>query len=202
MLVVGLTGNIASGKTTVATHFLTNGATLIDADALAREAVAPGQPGLAKVVRRFGPGVVQPDGTLDRVALRRIAFADAKARADLEAILHPDVEARRERRLAQARARGDAVVVCDIPLLFEAGLADKFALIVLVDATDAHRLERLVRDRHIPEPEAKAMLAAQMPAGEKRARAQIVIQNDGTLAELEHKAHEAWRVIERRAASA
>src|SRR5579871_3980776 len=134
MLVVGLTGNIGSGKTTVSRLLEVRGVPVIDADVLAREAVAPRSAALAAIVHRWGDGMLASDGSLDRAALRRIVFASAPERAALDAIVHPAVKARRDALLAEARARGDRVVVCDIPLLFEAGLTGDVDLIVLVDA--------------------------------------------------------------------
>src|SRR6187455_3403577 len=122
MLHVGLTGNVASGKSTVAARLASLGATVLDADRHAREALAPGTPALARVVERFGPSILDAAGALDRAALGRIVFRDAAARRDLEAIVHPEVSRRRTEDLAAARSRGDAVVISDIPLLFEAAL--------------------------------------------------------------------------------
>jgi dephospho-CoA kinase len=185
MLVVGLTGNIAAGKSAVARRLAERGVPVVDADVLARDAVAPGTRGLRRVVARFGPGVLAPDGSLDRAALRRIVFADAAARADLEAIIHPEVGRLRDVAVGRAREAGAPLVVCDIPLLFEAGLEGTVDRIVLVDAPEAVRRERLVRDRGLTPAEADAMLAAQMPAAEKRPRAHHVIENAGSLADLE-----------------
>jgi len=199
MLLVGLTGNIASGKSTVARRLVARGATLVDADLLAREAVRPGTPGLARIVARWGEGVLAPDGVLDRGALRARVFADAAELEALNAIVHPEVGRLRDAAVAAARARGDAIVVCDIPLLFEKDLAGGFDAIVLVDAPRSVRLERLVRDRGLREPEAMAMLAAQMPAELKRARADHVIDNDGSLSALEARVDAVWDALQARA---
>ena len=199
MLLVGLTGNIASGKSTVARRLVAHGATLVDADLLAREAVRPGTPGLARIVARWGEGVLAPDGVLDRGALRARVFADAAELEALNAIVHPEVGRLRDAAVAAARARGDAIVVCDIPLLFEKDLAGGFDAIVLVDAPRSVRLERLVRDRGLREPEAMAMLAAQMPAELKRARADHVIDNDGSLSALEARVDAVWDALQARA---
>lgn len=185
MLIVGLTGNIAAGKSAVATRLGALGASVIDADLLARDAVRPGTRALARIVERWGTGILAADGTLDRTALRRLVFADAAERAALDAIVHPEVARRREAEVAAARARGDRLVIADIPLLFEAGLEGSVDRIVLVDAPDAVRHERLMRDRGLGEAEAEAMMAAQMPAERKRTRAHHIITNDGTLEALD-----------------
>lgn len=207
MLHVGLTGNVASGKSTVAGLFRTWGATVIDADVLVREAQRPGTPTFARIVERFGDAVVAPDGTLDRGALRSLVFRDAAARADLERIVHPAVWERRAQRLAEAAARGDRIVVSDIPLLFEVAAAGRFPLdsldaIVLVDAPEAVRVARLVRHRGLDHEEARRLVEAQMPSGEKRARSSHVIENDGDLATLERRARTVWEALADRAAGA
>ena len=195
MRLIGLTGNIASGKSTVARLLVERGAVLVDADRLAREVVRPGTPALARIVERFGEGVLAPDGTLDRAELRGHVFADRVELEALNAIVHPEVERLREQRVAQAKAAGARVVVCDIPLLFEKHLAERFDAIVLVDAPRPVRLERLVRDRGLHEAEAMDMIAAQMPAELKRARSDYVIDNTGTLADLARRVDDVWRAI-------
>lgn len=201
MLNVGLTGNIASGKSTVAARFTTLGATVLDADRYAREAVAPGTAALAAVIARFGRGVVGPDGALDRHALGRLVFGDSVARRDLETIIHPEVARQRATATAAARASGRPIVVSDVPLLFEAGLTGEFDVIVLVDAPDAVRLDRLMRSRGIAEADARAMMAAQDDAGSKRARADFVIDNGGSLESLVRRADEVWRLLQERVAT-
>ena len=195
MLLVGLTGNIASGKSTVANIFRQHGATLIDADVLARRAVEPGTPGLQRVVERWGNAVLAPDGALDRAALRAIVFNDPVQLEELNSIVHPEVGKLRDHELAEAEARGERVVVYDVPLLFERRIADQFDIIVLVDAPRPLRLERLVRDRRLREDEAMAMIAAQMPAELKRARSDFIIDNVGTLDALEARAVEVWDAL-------
>jgi len=197
---IGLTGNIASGKSTVARVWQRLGAPVIDADVLARRAVEPGSPGLRRIAEEFGPGVLDETGALDRAAMRDIVFRDPAARARLEAIVHPEVGRLREEEEARLEAAGERIVVHDIPLLFEAGLEERFDAVVLVDASEVVRLERLVRDRGLAEDEARRMIDAQMPASLKRGRADYVIENDGTIEELERKAEEVWRELERRAA--
>jgi len=195
MVLVGLTGNIASGKSTVAQLFSERGATIIDADVLARRAVERGSKAFDAIVRRWGTSVLAPDGHLDRAALRRVVFGNAKELEALNEIVHPEVERLRGERLEEARTRGDRVVVCDIPLLFEKKMADRFERIVLVDAPRPIRLERLVMDRGLRETEAMDMIAAQMPAELKRARADFVIDNSGTLTELERRVADVWATL-------
>lgn len=199
MLLVGLTGNIAAGKSTVAQQFVALGAALVDADRLAREAVRPHTPALEAIVSRWGRAVLAPDGHLDRPALRRLVFEHPDELEALNAIVHPEVARLREAELAAARAGGARVVVCDVPLLFERDLAGDYDVVVLVDAPRELRLERLVHDRGLREPEAMAMIAAQMPAELKRARADHVIENGGTREALAARVAEVWRALEGRA---
>ncbi len=180
MLVVGLTGNIAAGKSAVAARLASHGVPIIDADRLARDAVAPGTAALRAIVRRWGPTALAADGTVDRAALRRIVFSDDAERRALDAIVHPEVARLRDAAVEAERARGVPLVVCDIPLLFEVGLEELVDRIVLVDAPVAVRRERLVRDRGLTVTEADAMIAAQMPADRKRAAAHHLIENLGT----------------------
>lgn len=202
MRIVGLTGNIAAGKSAVAARLSALGAPVIDADLLAREAVEPGRPALAAIAARWGQAVLRPDGALDRAALRRLVFADPAERAALDAIVHPAVARLRHAAVETARRRGEPLVVCDIPLLFEAGLEDTVDTIVLVDAPVATRRARLIQDRGLSAAEADAMIAAQMPADRKRARAQHLIENDGTREELEDKVDALWETLRAEAASA
>lgn len=197
---VALTGNIASGKSTVARVWERLGAAIIDADVLAREAVEPGSPGLRAVVDLFGPAVVAPDGTLDRDAVRAIVFDDAVRRRALERVLHPVIARLREAEEARLRERGVPIIVHAIPLLFETGLETMADVIVLVDAPEPLRLARLVRDRNLDPAAARAMIDAQMPASAKRARAHFVIENDAGIAELEARAADVWNEIRARAA--
>ncbi len=199
MLNVALTGNAAAGKSTVAAWFRQWGATLIDADAIVRDLERPGSPVLAQIVARFGAEVLAPGGTLDRAALRRLMLDDPARREALNAIVHPAVRAERDARLRAAAARGDRIVVNDIPLLFEVMDPRAFDLVVLVDAPEAVRRARLA-ERGLEADEIDRLLAAQLPAEGKRARSDIVLDNGGTLAELERAAREAWRRIAARAA--
>jgi len=199
MLSVALTGNIAAGKTTVARLFQEWGATVIDADRLAQDAQAPGGPVLARIVERFGRGTLRPDASLDRAALRRAVLADPEALRALNAIVHPEVHRRRRAALAEARARGDRIVVTDIPLLFEADDPTAYDTIVLVDAPAAVRRDRIVRERGLGPDEADRMLAAQAPAEGKRSRSDFVIENAGSQADLERVARAVWLRLEARA---
>ena len=192
MLLVGLTGNIAAGKSAAATAFAAQGAVVIDSDAAAREAVATGTPALAAIVRHFGPSVQHPDGSLDRPALGAIVFRDPTARRALERIVHPAVEAARQRALHQARGEGRAMVICDIPLLFEARMAWQFPRIVLVDAPADVRIARLMRDRAMTHADASARVRSQRPAALTRGRADIVIDNDGDRTQLQARLDDAW----------
>jgi dephospho-CoA kinase len=201
VLKVGLTGNIASGKSTVAAVWRGLGATVVDADELARRAVLPGTPGHAAIREEWGDAVVGPDGDLDRAALRALVFADPQARARLEAIVHPAVAALRDEAYAAAALRGERVVVGEIPLLFEVGMAGDFDVVVLVDAPEEVRLMRMVGDRGMDPDEARRMMAAQMPAELKRAGADLVIENTGTVGDLERRAAEVWEAVRERAAA-
>jgi dephospho-CoA kinase len=196
MLKVGLTGNIASGKSTVARVWTSLGAHLIDADQLARQAVESGSPGLRAIVEEWGSSVLDEAGGLDRAALREIVFGDPAARARLESIVHPAVAALRDREYRRLEDAGADVVVADIPLLFEVGMEDEFDLVVLVDAPEAVRRDRIVRERGLSAEQADRMIAAQMPAAEKRAGADLVIENDGTLEQLEARARAAWAFVQ------
>jgi len=189
MITVGLTGGIGSGKSTVARLLSSYGAVLIDADVLAREAVAPGTPGLARVIEEFGADVLAPDGSLDRPRLGALVFADPERLAALNAIVHPYVAARRAELAAEAPA--DAVVVSDVPLLVENGLQDDYDVVVVVDAPLEVQLERL-RTRGLHEDEAQARIAAQASREERRAGADIVIDNGGDLESLRRQVHALW----------
>ena len=189
---VGLTGNIASGKSTVARLLVEHGATVIDADLLARNVVQPGTRGLEEIRARFGDRVIQADGTLDRAALRRLVFEDPVARDALNQIVHPAVRLHRDQELAAARARGDRIIVSDIPLLFETGLERSVDAVIFVDASDEIRLRRLIENRALPEADARAMMSAQWPAAEKRARSQFVVSNEGSVDQLTNRVSDLW----------
>lgn len=168
------------------------GATVIDADVLAREAVEPGTRGLEEIRDRFGDQVLRADGTLDREALRHIVFYDPVARDALNQIVHPAVRALRDRELEIAREGAHKVIVSDIPLLFETGLEHSVDAVIFVDAPDAVRLRRLMQNRTLPEADAHAMMSAQWPAAEKRARSQFVVNNDGSVEQLANRVSDLW----------
>jgi dephospho-CoA kinase len=196
MLHVGLTGNIASGKSTVADLFRRWGATIIDADLLAREAQRAGTPVFQAIVERFGPGVVRPGGELDRRALRARVMGEAAELAALNAIVHPEVRRRAAALVGEARRAGARIVVSDIPLLFETDDPERFDAVVLVDAPAEVRRERLMRHRGLNASEADGMMAAQLPAAAKRARSTYVIDNDGSLPALEQRSRSVWEQLE------
>lgn len=187
---VGLTGGIGSGKSTVSALLADRGAVVIDYDLLAREAVEVGTPALAQIVERFGPGVLRPDGALDRPALGAIVFGDDEARRDLEAITHPAIG-----ELAWARdeaAPAGSIVVHDHPLLVETGLAQLMDFVVVVDLPEEIQLDRLVRLRGMSPEDARARIAAQASRDDRRAAADVVIDNSGTPAELAAAVDALW----------
>jgi dephospho-CoA kinase len=193
MRTIGLTGGIGSGKSEVARGFAARGAVVIDADALAREVVAPGTEGLAEVVGRFGEDVLHADGSLDRERLGEIVFADEAELAALNAIVHPRVAARTE-ELINAAAE-DAVVVYDVPLLVENGLESGFDTVVVVDAPVEVQLHRLTTVRGMSTQQAEARIGAQASRESRRAVADIVIDNSGSLAELHETVAKVWREL-------
>ncbi|MFF2115968.1 dephospho-CoA kinase [Kitasatospora sp. NPDC058184] len=199
MLKIGLTGGIGAGKSEVSRLFAAHGAVIVDSDVIAREVVAPGTDGLAAVVAEFGPGVLREDGSLDRPALGAVVFADPERLKALNAIVHPLVRTRSAE--LEAAAAPDAVVVHDVPLLAENGLAPLFDLVVVVDAADDVRLDRLVRLRGMAEEEARARMAAQASRDGRLAIADLVIDNGCGLAELEARVAEVWAELVRRAAA-
>ncbi len=199
MLLVGLTGGIGSGKSTVARMLASRGAVVLDSDVLARDVVEPGTRGFDAVLERFGQGVVAPDGTLDRGALASIVFADDRARSDLEAIVHPEVERRIAEAIA-AHAETDEVIVVDSPLLIETGAHEGFPVMVVVAASTDARLARLVA-RGMAESDARARMDAQMPLEDKAPLADVLLDNDGTTADLEQQVDRLWADLRERALS-
>ncbi|HCT76945.1 MAG TPA: dephospho-CoA kinase [Micromonosporaceae bacterium] len=187
---VGLTGGIGSGKSAVARRLAELGAVVIDSDQLAREVVSVGTQGLVDVVAAFGPDILTASGELDRAELGRRVFGDEAARKRLEAIIHPLVRLR-AMELAAA-APSDAIIVNDVPLLVEAGLAAQYEAVVVVFANEATRIERLVRDRGMPEAEAKARIAAQAGDEQRHAVADFEILNEGSLADLQSQVDKLW----------
>ncbi|MCX5436655.1 MULTISPECIES: dephospho-CoA kinase [unclassified Streptomyces] len=200
MLKVGLTGGIGAGKSEVSRLLVEHGAVLIDADRIAREVVEPGTPGLAAVVEAFGSDVLAPDGSLDRPALGAIVFADADRLAVLNSIVHPLVGARSAE--LEAAATGDSVVVHDVPLLAENGLAPLYDVVVVVDASPETQLDRLVRLRGMSEEDARARMAAQATRDKRLEIADIVIDNDVPLDELHRRVGAVWADLAQRAAVA
>ncbi|MGY1397352.1 dephospho-CoA kinase [Streptomyces sp. SS10] len=197
MLTVGLTGGIGAGKSEVSRLLVERGAVLIDADRIAREVVEPGTPGLAAVVEAFGEEILAEDGSLDRPRLGALVFNDPDKLATLNSIVHPLVGAR-SRELEEA-APEDAVVVHDVPLLTENGLARLYDVVIVVDASTGTQLDRLVRLRGMSEEDARARMAAQATREQRRAVADIVIDNDVPLDALERRVKEVWADLVRRA---
>jgi dephospho-CoA kinase len=197
MLKVGLTGGIGAGKSEVSRLLVEHGAVLIDADRIAREVVAPGTAGLAAVIDAFGEDVLAPDGSLDRPKLGSIVFADPEKLAVLNSIVHPLVGAR-SRELESAAAE-DAVVIHDVPLLAENALRPLYDLVVVVDASPETQLDRLVRLRGMTEADARARMAAQATREQRLGIADVVIDNDAPLEELEARVREVWADLVRRA---
>lgn len=192
LLVVGLTGGIGSGKSTVARMLAARGATVIDTDAIAREVVEPGQPAYAAVVDRFGPSVVGTNGRLDRAALADVAFADPQARADLNAIVHPAVAGVVREGVAAARAAGAQMVVLEVPLLVEAGWDDMVGSVVVVDCPEDVAVRRLVEQRGMSEADVRRRMAAQVPRATRLAKADIVLDNSGSLDDLTRQVEAMW----------
>jgi dephospho-CoA kinase len=200
MLLVGLTGGIGSGKSTVARLLAERGAAVLDADSFAREAVQAGSPGFDAVVARFGEGVIGPDGELDRAALAAIVFADEAARHDLEWIVHPEVR-RRITEGISANAGTDTVVVLESPLLIETGADRDCDVVVVVAAPAEAQIDRLIA-AGMSEADARARMAAQSTLEQKAAQADVVLDNEGTLDELEAQMGSLWADLRARAAAA
>ena len=192
MKLIGLTGGIASGKSTVGRLLRDAGVPVIDADVLARDAVAPGSDGLAAIRARFGDDVLAADGSLDRKALGTIVFGDDDARRGLNAIVHPEVARLAAERLEALREGGAAVAVYEVPLLFENGLDAMMDATILVACPDDVQVRRVMMRDGLDEAGARARIAAQMPLAEKRRRARVVIENDGTLDDLRARTATAW----------
>jgi dephospho-CoA kinase len=197
VLRVGLTGGIGAGKSEVSARLAAQGAVVIDADAVAREVVEPGTEGLAEVVETFGPGVLLPDGTLDRPRLGDIVFADPELRGKLNAIIHPRVGARMAE--LEGEAGPGAIVVHDVPLIAESGRTDAYDLVVVVDAPPRVQIDRLARRRGMTREQAKARMAAQASREQRLAIADIVVDNSGSLAELDRQVGDLWAELRRKA---
>jgi dephospho-CoA kinase len=190
MLTIGLTGGIASGKSTVSRRLMELGATVIDADAIARALQEPGQPGLEGIVEEFGPSVLTSEGRLDRAALGTVVFGDPEARQRLNAVVHPLVRAEAERLAAAAGE--DAVLVEDIPLLVETGQHERFDLVLTVQAPVEERVRRMVEDRGMTEADARARIAAQATDEERAAVSDTVLLNDGSVQQLLDRVDAWW----------
>ncbi|BFV59910.1 dephospho-CoA kinase [Kitasatospora sp. CMC57] len=199
MLRIGLTGGIGAGKSEVSRQLAALGAVIVDSDLIAREVVAPGTDGLRAVVAEFGPSVLRADGSLDRPALGALVFADPERLAALNAIVHPLVRSRSAELEAAAGDRD--VVVHDVPLLVENGLAPLYEQVVVVDADDETRIDRLVRLRGMTEAEARARMAAQADRETRLAVADLVIDNSGSLDELVPRVQELWETLQKRVQS-
>ncbi|MFE4533922.1 dephospho-CoA kinase [Streptomyces scopuliridis] len=200
MLRLGLTGGIGAGKSEVSRLLTSYGAVLIDSDRIAREVVEPGTPGLAAVVAEFGPEVLAPDGGLDRPRLGAIVFGDPDRLRALNAIVHPLVRARSAE--LETAAGPDSIVVHDVPLLVENGMEALYDLVIVVDAAPETQLDRLVRLRGMAESEARKRMAAQATRERRRAAADVVIDNDGPLEQLEPQVRRVWQTLRDRAATA
>jgi len=204
MLRTGLTGGIGSGKSEVSRRLAAHGAVVIDADVAARAVVAPGTPGLTRVVEAFGADIVGPDGALDRDRLGAIVFRDPASRTTLNAIVHPLVGQwmRAAERAAVDAAGGDLIIVHDVPLLAENRRAGDFDLVIVVDVPPELQLERLVGQRGMSPEQARARMAAQASRPQRLAVADLVIDNSGSLADLDHRVAEVWADLQRRVAAA
>jgi dephospho-CoA kinase len=197
MLRVGLTGGIGSGKSAVAERLAAHGAVVLDADKAARAVVEPGTPGLARIAEAFGPGVLRDDGSLDRPKLAEIVFADEAARAKLNAIVHPLVHdyMRAAEQSAIETAGDGAIIVHDVPLLAEGGRGNEFDLVIVVDTPPEIQLQRLAA-RGMPEQQARARMAAQATREQRLAVADVVIDNSGTIADLDRRVAEVWTTLQ------
>lgn len=199
MLKVGLTGGIGSGKSAVSAALAGYGAVVVDADAIAREVVEPGTPGLSEIIAEFGEGVLTPDGRLDRPRLGELVFADEARLARLNAIVHPKVGERSGRLMEEAVASDAEVVVYDVPLLVENGLESLYDVVVVVDTPDEVRVERVSGDRGMPREQVRARMAAQADRETRLAAADFVVDNSGTREDLSGRVAELWRELLERA---
>jgi dephospho-CoA kinase len=202
VLRVGLTGGIGSGKSEVSRRLAARGAVIIDADVAARQVVAPGTPGLARIAEAFGPGVLRPDGALDRERLGAIVFGDPAQLAKLNAITHPLIVQwmQAAERAAVEAAAGDPIVVYDVALIAESGRWANYDLVIVVDVPPEVQVDRLVSQRDMAPDQARARLAAQASREQRLALADLVIDNSGSLEDLDRRVAEVWAELKRRAA--
>jgi len=200
-MILGVTGGIATGKSSVVRMFHDLGAIVVSADELAREAVAPGSPALRELVARFGEAILLPDGTLDRKALANIIFSDPQARSDLNKIMHPAIASLSESRLREL-SRSRHLIVYESPLLYEAGAEKRVDLVLVVTADEASQLQRLMKRDEIAEDDARNRITAQMPLAEKVRRADFVIDNSGSLAVTESQVKTVFRRLQAMGSSA
>lgn len=200
MLIVGLTGNVGAGKSTVAEQWRRAGVPVASADDFARSATAPGSPALARIAKLLGPEVLGPDGSLDRAAARRLVFPDEDARRKLEEVVHPAVRSLRDAWTEVQRAGGAPLAAWEVPLLYETGMEKEVDVVVLVDAPASLRRRRIMETRGLDATTAEAMIASQGPAEGKRGRADYVVENGGALAELAERAAGVLDELRRRAA--
>lgn len=198
MIVVGLTGGIATGKSTVARMLAADGVPVIDADQVARDVVAPGQPALAAIVAAFGSGVVQPDGSLDRAHMRRRIIQDADARRTLESITHPAIRAAIATRLGELRSEGHPAAVVEAALLVETGSHKQYPELIVVTCDPATQLDRVMARDGVTEAEARALISTQLPLAAKEAVATHLLRNDGTTEALHGETRRVWAAITRR----
>ncbi len=198
-LMVGLTGGIGSGKSTVARLLALRGAEVIDADQLAREVVAPGEPAFAEITRTFGPEVLDAEGRLDRGKLGALVFSDTEARSKLNAIVHPEVARLSAVRMSEALARGRPIVVYDVPLLYENHLESSFPVVVVVDAPESIQEARIQARDGLSRAEARARMSSQMSLAEKAAKADFVVDNAGRLEDTERQVDELYAALLARA---
>jgi dephospho-CoA kinase len=203
VLRVGLTGGIGSGKSEVSRRLAAHGAVIIDADVAARQVVAPGTPGLARIAEEFGPGVLRPDGALDRERLAGIVFGDPALRAKLNAITHPLIAEwmQAAERAAVHATRGELILVYDIALLAESGQWGDYDLVIVVDVPPQVQVGRLVSQRGMTPDQARARVAAQAGREQRLAIAGLVIDNSGSLDDLDRRVAEVWADLQRRAAA-